>query len=130
VDERRRAERVPISTSFSESDPRTTTPVANLSRTGALVSEAPLLPVGARIELRFVVFPDDPLLFVHTGRVVRHLHRPAGMGVEFDPMPPAVDALLSEILERAAALAGSSRRRRQRLILDAHQLRTRRFEGD
>jgi hypothetical protein len=129
--ERRRAKRVPISTSFSESDPRTTTPVANLSRTGALVIDVALLPVGARIELRFVVFPDDPLLFVHTGRVVRHLRNPLGMGVEFDPMPPDVDALLSRIVERAGAEAVNPRRRRsQRLILDAHQLRAIRLDED
>lgn len=125
TDEQPRAQRVPISASFSEFDPRTTTPVSNLSRTGALVTNTTLYPLGTRIELRFVVFPDDPLLFAHTGRVVRHVHRSSGMGVEFDPMPPEVDALLSQILERAAQLARSPRQRRQRLILDAHQLRSR-----
>jgi hypothetical protein len=131
VDERRRAKRVALSTSFSESDPRTTTPVANLSRTGALVIEAELHPVGARIELRFVVFPAAPLLFVHTGRVVRHLQRPKGMGVEFDPMPPEVEALLSKILERTATpRAGGSRQRRSRLILDAHELRARLLDDE
>lgn len=121
---------MPISTSFSEFDPRTTTPVSNLSRTGALVINSTLQPLGARIELRFVVFPDDPLLFVHTGRVIRHLQRGGGMGVEFDPMPPDVDALLGQILERAAKHAGSPRQRRQRMILDTHQLRARLLDDD
>ncbi len=130
ADEQRRAQRVPLSTSFSEFDPRTTTPVSNLSRTGALVTSTALYPVGTRIELRFVVFPDDPLLFVHTGRVVRHLPREGSMGVDFDPMPPEVEALLSRILERAGQRAGSSRQRRQRMILDAHQLRARLLDDE
>ncbi|MCA9650042.1 MAG: PilZ domain-containing protein [Myxococcales bacterium] len=123
--ERRRAPRVPVSTSFAESDPRTTTPVENLSRHGALVVNAVPLPVGSRIELRFVVFPDEPVLFVHTGRVVRHTGAPAfGMGVELDPLPAETEALLEQILERAQQ--GATRRtRRQRVVLDAHDLRTR-----
>ncbi len=119
---------MPVSPSYAESDPRTTTPVGDLSRTGALVVATPLLPLGSHIELRFVAFPDDPAPFVHTGRVIRHLSEPAAMGVEFDPLPPAVMAQLDAIIERAK---NSSRRRRRgkRLLLDgaldAHELRVR-----
>ncbi|MCA9708230.1 MAG: DUF4253 domain-containing protein [Myxococcales bacterium] len=99
-----------LSASFSESDPRTTTPVADLSRTGALVIGGPVFPVGSRIELCFVAFPEDPLPFVHTGRVVRHLTRldPMGrslaaMGVEFEVLPDSVADQLDAILERHAS---------------------------
>ena len=123
--ERRRSARVPVSASFAELDPRTTTPVANLSRTGVPVVDVPLHPVGARIELRFVVFPEDPRLFVHTGRVVRHVGDPPGMGVEFDPLPPAVDTLLAEILARLAIQRKKQRRRGKRVLLDARDVKTR-----
>ncbi|MEM9461384.1 MAG: PilZ domain-containing protein [Myxococcota bacterium] len=133
---RRRDQRVPLSVSFSESDPRTTTPVADLSRTGALVLGGPIHPVGSRIELRFVAFPDDPQPFVHTGRVVRHLTRPDAMGrdldamgIEFDSLPQDVAARLDAILERAENEDLRRQRRSKRLMLDptidAHDLRTR-----
>lgn len=116
-----------MSPSYAESDPRTTTPVGDLSRTGALVVATPLLPLGSHIELRFVAFPDDPVPFVHTGRVIRHLSEPAGMGVEFDPLPPVVMAQLDAIIERART--SRRRRRGKRMVLDgaldAHELRVR-----
>lgn len=121
--ERRRAKRVPLTTSFSESDPRTMTPVANLSRTGALVVGRPLHPIGARIVLRFVVFAEDPILFEHTGRVVRYLRDPPATGVEFDPMGAGTAAILDEILRRAQVEARTNERRRKRVMLDAQDLR-------
>ena len=120
--ERRRAKRVPVSTSFSESDPRTMTPVANLSQTGALVVGRPLHPVGARIVLRFVVFAKDPIFFEHTGRVVRFLKDPPATGVEFDPMSPGTAAVLEEILRRAEIENRTNQRRRKRVLLDAQDL--------
>jgi hypothetical protein len=126
--ERRRAKRVPINTEFSETDPRTTTPVSNLSGTGAFVFTDQLLPLDARIELRFVVFPDTPELFRHTGRVARHSHEPPGMGVEFDPMPPETLALVQRIMEHAEEQArrqSSHRRTRsKRFIFQAQDLQT------
>lgn len=128
---------MPLSMSFSESDPRTTTPVANLSRTGALVIGGTMVPVGSRIELCFVAFPDDPVPFVHTGRVVRHLTqadatgRPLeAMGVEFDPLPDEVIERLDTILHRAVNEDLRRQRRSKRLLIDsttidAHDLRTR-----
>jgi hypothetical protein len=120
--ERRRAKRVPMSPSFSESDPRTTTPVADLSHTGVLVVHTPVLPLGSRIELCFTVFPEQPLLFRHTGRVVRHSSDPVGMGVELDPLPESAAAIVDEIIERASQQGG---RKRKRVVLDAHALRAR-----
>lgn len=132
MSERRRSERVQLSTSFSESDPRTITPVADLSRSGALVIGGPLHPVGARIELCFVAFPDDPMPFMHTGRVVRHEMRadangeslPA-MGVEFDVPSHPVAAQLDAIMQRAKALAARRRRSKRIANVDLHELRTR-----
>jgi hypothetical protein len=135
--DRRRGPRVPLSATFSESDPRTTTPVADLSRSGALVVGGPVHPIGSHIELCFVAFPEDPLPFVHTGRVVRHLQRTdamgrplAAMGVEFDAVPDDVAAQLDAILERAAEVDERRQRRskRPRFIsadVDLHELRTR-----
>ncbi len=99
------------------------TPVANLSRTGALVVGRPLHPVGARIVLRFVVFAEDPIFFEHTGRVVRFLKDPPATGVEFDPMTAGTAAVLDEILRRAEVENRSNARRRKRVLLDAQDLR-------
>ena len=126
--EKRRGKRVPVNTAFSETDPRTTTPVSNLSETGVFVFSDQLYPLGSRVELRFVVFPDDPMLFQHTGRIVRHSHAPPGMGVEFDPLPPEVRAIIQEILARAqqdARRQSSHRRTRsKRFVFGTRDLRT------
>lgn len=126
--ERRRSKRVAVNTGFAETDPRTTTPVSNLSSTGAFVYTDQLYPLGARIELRFVVFPEAPELFRHTGRVARHSHAPPGMGVEFDPMPPEILALVHRIVEHAEEQArrrSSHRRTRsKRFIFEAQDLQT------
>jgi hypothetical protein len=124
-DERRRGPRVPLSTSFAESDPRTTTPVRDLSKTGVLVATDQLYPLGTRIELRFAVFPNHPELFVHTGRVTRLSLEPPGMGVEFDPLTPDVEELISRILEDAEQ--ARRRRGRRHLTFDTNDLITRKL---
>lgn len=76
--------------------------------------------------LRFVAFPDHPVVFEHTGRVVRHLREPPAMGVELDPMTPEVEAVLDGILARAEAHAESPRRRRgKHVLLEGRELRVR-----
>lgn len=113
-----------MSASFAETDPRTLTPVADLSRTGALVVGPPIHAIGARIVLRFVAFPDDPIVFEHTGCVVRYVRDPPMMGVEFDAMSPEIEARLDDVLARADADAGSPRRRRaKRVLLEGRELR-------
>jgi c-di-GMP-binding flagellar brake protein YcgR len=121
--ERRRAKRVSLSASFAEFDPRTVTPVRDLSLTGALIVSKWRYPIGTRIELRFVVFPDAPELFVHTGVVARHSVDPAGVGVHFDPLPPAVEQLIARIIARAEQ--DDRKRARKRMTFEAFDLRTR-----
>jgi Tfp pilus assembly protein PilZ len=124
-DERRRSPRVPLSPSFAESDPRTTTPVRDLSQTGVMVATNQLYPIGTRIELRFVVFPEAPELFIHTGRVTRHSHDPPGMGVEFDPPSEELRGLIDRII--AYAEQSSRKRGRRRVTFDAQGLQARRL---
>ena len=62
--ERRRGRRVPLSTAASGLDPRTTTPVSDLSDTGCFVHTEEPLAIGATIDLRFTVFPEEPVLFI------------------------------------------------------------------
>jgi hypothetical protein len=123
---------VDINTAFSETDPRTTTPVSNLSETGCFVHTDQLYPLGSRIELRFVVFPDNPMLFHHTGRIVRHSQGPAGMGVEFDPIPPQTGVLIRQIVERAEQddrrHSSHRRTRSKRFVLRARDLQTKVIE--
>lgn len=119
-DDRRRAKRVPLSPSFAESDPRTVTPVYDLSYTGVLVATKWRHPIGTRIELRFVVFPAAPELFVHSGRVTRLSDEPRGVGVEFDPLTPEVEALIGRILRDAEQR--TQKRSRKRLTFEAFDL--------
>ena len=121
-EERRRAQRVPLSSSFSESDPRTITPVRDLSLTGALVVSKWRYPIGTHIELRFVVFPEQPELFVHTGWVTRHSNEPWGVGVEFDPLTPEIEELIRRVIAHAEQQA--HKRGRKRLTFESFDLRT------
>jgi len=87
-----------MSAAFSELDPRTTTPVSDLSETGVQVHTGELLPIGSVIDLRFTVFPDEPILFQGRGRVVRHTEDPLGMGVEFIELSDAARDVVRKIL--------------------------------
>jgi hypothetical protein len=84
-----------------------------------------LYPLGTRIELRFVVFPEAPELFVHTGRVTRHSRNPAGMGVEFDPLTDHVRDLIHRVLAQAGQ--GDRRRGRQRVTFNTQDFQTRKL---
>jgi hypothetical protein len=94
-----------MSAAFSEADPRTTTPVSDLSETGVFVHTADLLPIGSVIDLRFTVFPEEPVLFEGRGRVIRHGDDPAGvgMGVEFVELDETARDVLHKILLRHEA---------------------------
>lgn len=92
-----------MSAAFSESDPRTTTPVSDLSETGCCVHLGKTLPIGALIDLRFTVFPDEPILFEGRGRVVRHCDDPPGMGVEFVELDDSARDVVRKILLRDEA---------------------------
>ena len=124
--ERRSQERVAIERSFSESDPRTLTPISNLSRGGVFVHTDVLFAVGSKILLRFVAIPSDPVVFEHVG-VVRRLQRePSGMGVEFTPLPDAKRDLVDRILADARARASRRGRRTtlgQRQVFDIRDFR-------
>lgn len=101
--DRRRAQRVPMSAAFSETDPRTTTPVSDLSETGVFVHTSDLLPIGTEIELRFTVFPEEPVLFEGRGKVVRHGDDPPGMGVDFIELDDTAKDVVHKILLRHEA---------------------------
>jgi hypothetical protein len=94
---------VPMSAAFSEADPRTTTPVSDLSETGVFVHTDDRLPIGSMIDLRFTVFPEEPVLFEGRGRVIRHGDDPDGMGVEFVELDDTAKDVLHKILLRHEA---------------------------
>jgi hypothetical protein len=86
-------------------DPRTTTPVSDLSQTGCFVHTDEPLPIGAVIELCFTVFPEEPVLFRGQGRVVRHAveGEATGMGVEFVELSDTARDVVRKILLRDEA---------------------------
>jgi hypothetical protein len=92
-----------MSAAFSEADPRTTTPVSDLSETGCCVHIAERLPIGSVIELRFTVFPEEPILFEGRGRVVRYSDDPPGMGVEFVELDDSARDVVRKIMLRDEA---------------------------
>lgn len=97
---------MPLSVAFSEADPRTTTPVSDLSQTGVFVHTDEQLPIGSVIDIRFTVFPEEPVLFEGKGTVVRHTDEPRGMGVEFLDLTHGAREVLREIQIRHEAQKG------------------------
>jgi Tfp pilus assembly protein PilZ len=96
-DERRRRERVPINDEFARLGGSTW--VSDLSLGGVFVHTQELLPVGSMIDLRFTILLEDPVVIEAFGKVVRHSHKPRGMGVEFAAMSPTMGARIEEVLE-------------------------------
>lgn len=92
-----------MSAALSESDPRATTPVSDLSETGVMVHTEDRLPLGTTIDLRFTVFPDEPVLFEGRGKVVRYAEDPIGMGVEFVSLDETARDVVRKILLRHEA---------------------------
>jgi PilZ domain len=94
-----------MSAAVSNLDPRTTTPVSDLSQTGCFVHTDEPLPLGSVIELCFTVFPEEPVLFRGQGRVVRHavVGEASGMGVEFVELSDTSRDVVRKILLRDEA---------------------------
>jgi len=87
--ERRAAERVLVNDEFQRLGGDGIAYVSNLSGTGVFVHTSQLLPIGTKIELRFTLLLDDPVLIEAAGDVVRHqTGEQSGMGVRFGPMSP------------------------------------------
>ncbi len=101
-DERRRGDRVPINDEFARLDGSTW--VSDLSLGGVFVHTAELLPVGSMIDLRFSILLDDPLVIEAYGRVVRHSHKPRGMGVQFAALSGETSARIEQVLARRRPL--------------------------
>jgi Tfp pilus assembly protein PilZ len=95
-DERRRGERIPINQEFGRGPGETW--VSDLSLGGVFVHTDAILPVGSLIELRFTILLDDPVVIEAFGKVVRHSHKPHGMGVQFAAMQPEMSERIEEVL--------------------------------
>lgn len=101
-----------LSVAFAETDPRTTTPAANVSETGAYILTDARVPVGTVIELCFAVLPEEPTLFDARGRVVRH--GLDGMGVDFVDLGEPQRVLVRKLLEREREMGHRTARSRRR----------------
>lgn len=98
-DERRREQRIPINDEFGRSAAGEHW-VSDLSLGGVFVHTDELLPVGSVIELRFTILLDDPVVIEALGKVVRHSHKPRGMGVEFAGLQPDMQQRIETVLAR------------------------------
>lgn len=119
-----------MSAAFSETDPRTTTPVSDLSETGVYVHTDELHPIGSTIDLRFTVFPEEPVLFEGRGVVVRHGDDPEGMGVEFVELSETSRDVVRKILLRHEAEKRRPSFARRHAGLRTHGLVARMVEDD
>lgn len=97
--ERRRGERVPINAEFAKLSAETTY-VTDLSEHGVFVHTQELLPIGSKIELRFTVLLDDPVVIQGLGAVVRYQENPPGMGIEFGPLSPEMVLRIHDVVSR------------------------------
>jgi hypothetical protein len=74
--------------------------VSDLSETGVFVHTPEPLPIGTRVELRFTVLIDDPVVLEGEGAVVRVQQAPPGMGVRFDRLSPEVVLRIHDVVRR------------------------------
>lgn len=120
-----------MSAAVSGLDPRTTTPVSDLSQTGCFVHTDEPLPIGSVIELCFTVFPEEPVLFRGQGRVVRHAveGEATGMGVEFVELSDTARDVVRKILLRDEANRQSRRLAKTDETLRTHGLVARLLEA-
>jgi hypothetical protein len=113
-----------MSAAVSNLDPRTTTPVSDLSETGCFVHTEEPLEIGASIELCFTVFPEEPVLFKNKGLVVRHAvdGESSGMGVDFVDLDDSSRNVVRKILLRDEASRQSRRLAKTDETLRTHGL--------
>ena len=112
--ERRAKPRAKVSVSFSETDPRTATPITDVSETGAFVLTDTRVAIGTVIELRVVVLPEEPTVFSTQARVVRHGDDPRGLGVEFIDLSEAMRSVVARLCEADKAQRHRTSRRGRR----------------
>lgn len=96
--ERRRAERVPVNAEFGAMPPLVY--VSDLSEYGVFVHTERFVALGTKVQVRFTVLLDDPVLISARGRVVRHQHQPAGVGIEFAHLDPQTVLRIGDIVTR------------------------------
>lgn len=98
-EERRNAERVAVNREFSSLDDSFTY-VTDLSETGVFIQTNKPQPIGTRIQMRFTVLLDDPVVIAGTGIVVRHQADPPGMGIRFEALDPATVLRINDVVTR------------------------------
>ncbi len=96
--ERRRAERVPVNAEFGAMPSMVY--VSDLSEHGVFVHTFRFVALGTKVQVRFTVLLDDPVLISAHGRVVRHQQQPAGVGIEFARLDPETVLRIGDIVTR------------------------------
>lgn len=99
---RRGDERVTINEEFESLDAFFETYVSNISRTGAFIKSPAPLPLGTRLQLRFVVLSQELEAIEAVAEVVRVQNDPPGMGVVFTELSEASARLIEKLLARRA----------------------------
>jgi len=70
--------------------------VSNFSRSGALLCEGALIPVGEGVQLA-VVAPGFPTIMV-AGKVIRHLDDDRSIAVAFDDLDPIEEDIIGDLV--------------------------------
>ncbi len=118
--ERRRGDRFTINREFRKVDAGTLTYVSNISETGVFLNTTETLPLGTKVDLKFTVLLDEPVIIEGPGKVVFHSDNPMGMGVEFEVLDATMALRVADIVSQQ-----SSRRHVKRPTYDGPRIRTR-----
>lgn len=97
--DRRRGERVPVNAEFASLG-ESGIYVSNLSEHGVFVHTRQVLAVGSKIELRFTVLLDDPVVIRGLGTVIRCSEDPPGLGIELGPLSPETVLRINDVVSR------------------------------
>lgn len=97
--DRRRGERVLVNAEFASLG-KDGTYVSNLSEHGVFVHTRQVLAVGSKIELRFTVLLDDPVVIRGLGTVIRCSEDPPGLGIELGPLSPETVLRINDVVSR------------------------------
>jgi Tfp pilus assembly protein PilZ len=97
--DRRRGERVRVNAEFASLG-GSGTYVSNLSEHGVFVHTQQVFAVGSKIELRFTVLLDDPVVICGLGTVIRCSEDPPGLGVELGPLSPETVLRINDVVSR------------------------------
>ena len=98
-----RAARVRINEEFAPVDAFINEYVCDISSTGVFIRSKDPLPIGTKVNLKFSIILDELHVVEAAGEVVRHSHKPLGMGVAFRAVGPEAQKIIGRAVKERRA---------------------------